>query len=61
MRCAACDKILSGRESTRKSPTTGYYYDLCDHCFKTIADQVEAVENPNLPEDGYEEEELTNE
>ena len=46
MRCAACDDPLSDRESSRKSPTTGQYYDLCDGCFGTIADQVEVSENP---------------
>ena len=59
MRCAACNKGLSSRESVRKSAVTGTYYDLCDHCFSTIEDQVTAVENPSLEEDGIEEEGLT--
>jgi RNA recognition motif-containing protein len=58
MRCAACDHILSSRESVRKSAVTGTYYDLCDRCFSTIEDQVTAVENQDLPEDGYDDEEV---
>lgn len=56
MRCVACDKNLGNRESTRKSPVTGQYYDLCDKCFDTIKDQVEVVENP-LSTEGEEESE----
>jgi hypothetical protein len=54
MRCLSCNKVLSGREATRKSTVSGMYYDLCDRCFSTIADQVTSVENPNLQEDGEE-------
>jgi len=48
MRCAACDRGLSDLDSSRKSPITGQYYDLCGRCFKTIEDQVEFVENRDL-------------
>lgn len=40
MRCAACDRRLNDQESVRKSPITGLYYDLCNPCFATIADEV---------------------
>lgn len=46
MHCRACDDLISDKEASRKSPTTGEYYDLCDECFGTIADQVEVSENP---------------
>ena len=45
MRCQACNDPLSDREATRKSPS-GMYYELCNHCFETIADQVQTTENP---------------
>lgn len=47
MRCASCDKNLNDRESTRKSAVTGNYIDLCDPCYKTIADQLNVIESPN--------------
>ena len=31
-RCAACDKILTDFEMTRKT-ASGHYLDLCNHCF----------------------------
>ena len=37
MRCLACDCNLSDVESTRKSPLTGEYYDLCTHCLNDIS------------------------
>ena len=52
MRCRACDKNLSDRESTRKSFPSGTYLDLCDRCFETIKDQIQVVEkDEELQED----------
>ena len=47
-RCKACDSRMTDRDMSRKSPHTGKYYELCNKCFKTIRDQVDAVENESL-------------
>lgn len=54
MRCYACNKRLSDRESTRRSAISGDFLDLCDSCFSTISDDVPCVESPtpDLPESG---------
>lgn len=46
MRCAACDCKLSDFESTRKSNTTGEYFDLCNKCFfeSEVADATERAD-----------------
>ena len=44
MRCCACDKALSDKESTRKGVNTGDYLDMCDHCFSTVADDFPYIE-----------------
>lgn len=44
MRCVACDKILNDVETTRKSLITGEYYDLCNHCFSFVADDLFSIE-----------------
>ena len=52
MRCLACNRRLTEAESTRKSPVSGMYYDLCNVCFSYISDDVLAVEGAGeLPED----------
>ncbi len=48
MRCCSCDKNLNDTESTRKSEVTNEYFDLCNKCFSTIADQLAL---PDLVED----------
>ena len=55
MRCFACDIELSDYESTRKSKITREYFDLCDHCFSTIQDDIITIEEI------IEQKELTNE
>ncbi|UOF82027.1 hypothetical protein [Caudoviricetes sp.] len=50
MRCIACDCELTDYESTRKSAVTGEYYDLCNTCFSTIAQDVLALDRPDLME-----------
>jgi hypothetical protein len=42
MRCVACDARLTLVEATRKSEDTDEYLDLCNTCFRTISDVVNA-------------------
>lgn len=51
MRCRSCDCNLTDFESTRKSMTTGEYFDLCNSCFSTIRDHVWAIERYDLEHD----------
>ena len=64
MRCYCCDVVLSDFEATRRSALTGGFLDVCNGCFKHIADDVCAIERADLRhesdedyenEDGYEE------
>lgn len=48
MRCQSCDKGLSDFESTRKSAVTGEYFDLCNHCFSTIREELQYKERYDL-------------
>lgn len=48
MRCYCCDKPLNDFESTRKSVTTGDYLDMCNKCFNTIKDDINAEERYDL-------------
>jgi hypothetical protein len=48
MRCYCCDKILSDFESTRKSVNTGDYLDMCNKCYSTIKDDLNAEERYDL-------------
>ena len=48
MRCQACDRLLTDFESTRKSATYNEFLDLCNDCYKTIHDEVKAVERHDL-------------
>jgi hypothetical protein len=48
MRCRACDVELNDFEATRKSMVTGDYFDLCNHCFSTIKDDIFAIERYDL-------------
>ena len=48
MRCYCCDKPLNDFESTRKSVTTGDYLDMCNKCYSTIKDDVNAEERYDL-------------
>ena len=48
MHCKACDCLLTDKESSRRSITTGEYLDLCDKDYKSIADQVPTIVNHNL-------------
>lgn len=44
MRCRACNANLSDYESTRKYKN-GEYLDLCNHCFSTIKDILNDIED----------------
>lgn len=44
MRCLACNKNLSDKESTRKYASTGTFVDLCDGCFSTVEDDIPHIE-----------------
>lgn len=59
MRCVACDAELSDFEATRKYPESKKFVDLCNHCFSTIKDQVNAVERYDLMADADESSEET--
>lgn len=48
MRCAACDKILSDFELTRKSKESGRYVDLCNKCFAPIKGIFRVEEREDL-------------
>ena len=48
MRCICCNTALSDFESTRKSLTTGEYYDMCNKCFKSIKEDLFYKERPDL-------------
>jgi hypothetical protein len=48
MRCIACNALLSDFEATRKSVNTNEYIDLCNHCYYSISDDVNALERTDL-------------
>jgi hypothetical protein len=50
MRCLACNRNLSDKESTRKFVHSKTYVDLCNKCFDTIKDErgMEIEENEVL-------------
>ena len=57
MRCCACNKNLSDKESTRKGVNTGEYLDMCDSCFGTVAEEFPYIEGHGKGPSGHEEEE----
>lgn len=48
MRCSACDKKLTDYEATRKSAESLEYLDLCNECYSYIAEDVPAIDRPDL-------------
>ena len=48
MRCLACNALMSDFEATRKSVNTNEYIDLCNHCYYSISDDVNALERTDL-------------
>ena len=51
MRCLSCNEELTEFESTRKSVVTNEYIDLCNRCYATIANDVDAIERADLEHD----------
>lgn len=51
MHCVACDLLLSQKELSRKSPTTGEDYLLCTKCLAEAGLLHLAVENPLVESD----------
>lgn len=49
MRCRACDKELSDRESTLKFLNSGTYADMCARCLKEIEDVAPTEDSPISP------------
>ena len=48
MRCKACNVELNDFESTRKSTTTGEFLDLCNTCYGSVKNDVQAIERYDL-------------
>jgi len=44
MRCRACDDLLSNREATRRTKSTGEFLDLCDRCYEFVKGDIPTVE-----------------
>lgn len=60
MKCLACDVILTPFEATRRYKSSGDCVDLCNACFRPIADQIPVSIRPDLadlPDDSDEAEE----
>lgn len=47
MRCNSCNNPLSDYEATRKT-LRGEYLDLCNSCYKSIANEVPTIDRPDL-------------
>jgi hypothetical protein len=54
MRCLSCNARLSEFEATRRGVNTNDFIDLCDSCFRHIADDVHVLEREDLEEEGFE-------
>jgi hypothetical protein len=48
MRCIACNSELTDYEATRKSSATGEFLDLCNTCYNSITEDVQAIDNKDL-------------
>lgn len=46
MRCLSCNERLNNREACRKYSSSGTFVDLCDSCFKYVADEVPVIDEP---------------
>lgn len=57
MRCIACDKRLSGRESSFRGLLSGEYLDTCKECLDLA--RIQYTENPLAPEESIENNEVT--
>jgi hypothetical protein len=52
MRCLSCNCVLTDFEATRKGANTGNYIDLCNRCFKDIAEDMHVIERSDLRTEG---------
>ena len=52
MRCLSCNEALSDYEASRRSVRTQQYIDLCNGCFKYVRDEIAAVGNVRLINEG---------
>jgi hypothetical protein len=48
MRCCSCNKNLNDSESTRRIASTGIFLDMCNKCYKDIADEVPTISRYDL-------------
>lgn len=46
MRCTACNRVLSNRESTRRSVSDSSFLDMCDGCYGPIRESVPTYVSP---------------
>jgi len=52
MRCLSCNCVLTDFEATRKGANTNNYIDLCNRCFKSIAEDIDVIERSDLQTEG---------
>jgi len=52
MRCISCNEALSDYEASRRSVRTHQYIDLCNDCFRYVRDDIAAVGNVRLINEG---------
>lgn len=45
MRCLSCDKRLNQQECIRKYASSGTFVDLCNGCFKHIAEDIADIDS----------------
>lgn len=48
MRCVACNAQLTDFEATRKSSETEEFLDLCNHCYSSVANEINSLERYDL-------------
>ena len=48
MRCLACNKELTDFEATRKGAYSKQFIDLCNSCYSTISNEINAIERDDL-------------
>jgi len=48
MRCKACNTPLNDFEATRKSKDTEEFIDLCNHCYISVSNEINALERFDL-------------
>jgi len=46
MHCRACDCLLTDKESSMKSSSTGEYFDMCIDCLAEVPAELKITLNP---------------